>query len=266
MQIFNKNSRIPKIALGVGLPVLVTFGLSAATFAASAYSSVGDYGPIDGISYANESLIQVGSSSSDPVWTNAYVWAQNDAYVPAGWVGADARLYNSSGAEVYNSGMSYCDSSLSNGADFQVDAEDYVGTGNYYAQGVTASWNGNGYDDYWTFKTPTFSTPDSVTAPITSTFSVNASGQTYGSDLSVASSAQGPTLVEVVATNGKTGYAYANQLNGPTPTSPAQAVALGKTGPRTVPVYKSNGTTVIGHFIVGQGTITKKVSHAAPQG
>lgn len=82
---------------------------------------------------------------------------------------------------------------------------------------------------------------------------VNAHGQTYG----VSGSAhQGePDLVAVTATNGKDGYAYATDLQGgPLPTSPADAITQqqanqGRT--RTVPVYDSDGTTVIGDFTIG---------------
>ncbi len=55
----------------------------------------------------------------------------------------------------------------------------------------------------------------------------------------------------VQATNGKVGYAYANQLNGPTPTRPAQAVAENNQPARMIPVYESDGKTQIGQFKVG---------------
>ncbi len=82
---------------------------------------------------------------------------------------------------------------------------------------------------------------------------VNPHGQTYG----VSGSAdQGePDLVAVTATNGKDGYAYATDLQGgPMPTSPADALAQqeanqGRT--HTIPVYESDGTTVIGEFTIG---------------
>lgn len=81
---------------------------------------------------------------------------------------------------------------------------------------------------------------------------VNAHGQTYG----VTGSEQGdPDLVAVTATNGKDGYAYATDLQGgPMPTSPADAIAQqeanqGRT--HSIPVYESDGTTVIGEFTIG---------------
>ena len=82
---------------------------------------------------------------------------------------------------------------------------------------------------------------------------VNAHGQTYGVS---GSGDQGePDLVAVTATNGKDGYSHATDLQGgPMPTGPADALAQqeanqGRT--HTIPVYESDGTTVIGEFTIG---------------
>jgi hypothetical protein len=61
---------------------------------------------------------------------------------------------------------------------------------------------------------------------------INASGQTYG----VADETGTPDLISVVATNGKDGYAYVSQL----------LAGQQNQEPRTVPVYESDGKTVIG--------------------
>ncbi len=91
----------------------------------------------------------------------------------------------------------------------------------------------------------------------------NARGQTYGTDAPtlVLTAAQAghvqpanlttPTLVWVQATNGKSGFAYTQQLNGPMPKNPQQAIAMSNEPPRSIPVYAENGTTVIGQFVVG---------------
>ncbi|CAL8974572.1 hypothetical protein CELL_01822 [Cellulomonas sp. T2.31MG-18] len=77
---------------------------------------------------------------------------------------------------------------------------------------------------------------------------VNARGQTFGVS---GSAPQGdPDLVAVEATNGRSGYAYASELEDPQPSSPADAGASSGRG-RTIPVYESDGTTVIGEFAVG---------------
>lgn len=105
----------------------------------------------------------------------------------------------------------------------------------------------------------TISAPDgarwrlSATYVVTKTrpWAVNAKGQTYG----VANEQGEPDLIAVMASNGKVGYAYSSELNGPQPTSPEDAVK-GNGQSRTVRVYLSDGETVVGEFIVGAGTAT----------
>lgn len=82
----------------------------------------------------------------------------------------------------------------------------------------------------------------------TTPWGVNEGGQTFG-----AGNGQGtPDLVAVVATNGRRGYAYAQDLEAPTPTSPSEALAWQRVPQRDVevPVYESDGKTVIGTFVM----------------
>lgn len=82
---------------------------------------------------------------------------------------------------------------------------------------------------------------------------VNAKGETYG----VENVNGSPDLIFVFATNGKVGYAYVAEMNaawGPEPTSPEHALQMqeeraGQTV--SVPVYESDGETVIGEFVMG---------------
>lgn len=81
---------------------------------------------------------------------------------------------------------------------------------------------------------------------------VNAKGETYG----VMNDKGEPDLQLVVATNGRTGYAYTRDMSnaeGPPPTDPAEAAA--RNGALAVgvpvPVYESDGETMIGEFFVG---------------
>jgi hypothetical protein len=85
-------------------------------------------------------------------------------------------------------------------------------------------------------------------------WAVNENGDTYG----VENEQGAPDLVSVFATNGKVGYAYTeelNEANGSSAefTSPAEALAWqdarrGKSF--SVPVYESDGETVIGEFVI----------------
>jgi hypothetical protein len=81
----------------------------------------------------------------------------------------------------------------------------------------------------------------------TTAWDTNASGQTYG----VQNEHGVPDLIAVIATNHRTGYVYANQLNPPPPKTIAQALAQSHAPPKTLTVYKSDGKTPIGVFTVG---------------
>jgi RNA polymerase sigma-70 factor (ECF subfamily) len=85
-------------------------------------------------------------------------------------------------------------------------------------------------------------------------WAVNENGQTFG----VANENGSPDLIAVSATNGKPGYAYPADMEvHPDFTSPAEALAWqeahqGET--ISVPVYESDGKTVIGEFTIGGGS------------
>ncbi|WP_328291546.1 hypothetical protein OG218_02095 [Kineococcus sp. NBC_00420] len=92
-------------------------------------------------------------------------------------------------------------------------------------------------------------------------WATNANGDTYGvtkdcgGQFVVQVDGCEPDLVAVVASNGQQGYAYNTDLNPqPTFTSPADALAWQKSNPpaaHTIPVYTSDGVTVIGEFQTG---------------
>lgn len=71
----------------------------------------------------------------------------------------------------------------------------------------------------------------------------NADGLTYG----LANTRGTPDLVAVIATNGRSGYAYNRDLNPPGPTG----LQTGSEPTRTIPVYTSDGHTRIGVFVIG---------------
>lgn len=78
-------------------------------------------------------------------------------------------------------------------------------------------------------------------------WATNANGQTYG----VMNADGEPDLIAVEATNGRTGYVYAEELSGPLPSSPEEAATWTPPPSRSIPVYEADGTTVIGEFTVG---------------
>ena len=104
---------------------------------------------------------------------------------------------------------------------------------------------------------PTFPEPIAKKPP----FPTNANGQTYGSDTNANSLRDSPDLVAVAGDCGAAGYVKATDLNGPQPTSPADALRIQKeqqASPPVLPVYLSDGTTQVDTFTlatsVGVGT------------
>lgn len=94
-------------------------------------------------------------------------------------------------------------------------------------------------------------------APSTSTASGwprNESGQTYGSIAGVV--VQPPDLVAVVGTDAtgreREGYVYADELDIPSPSSPAAAADQARgVAPLVLPLYARDGSTVLGSWRLG---------------
>lgn len=85
-------------------------------------------------------------------------------------------------------------------------------------------------------------------------WAVNENGQTYG----VVNDTGSPDLIAVIATNGKSGYAYRADMDvQPAFKTPADALAWQEThqgNSFSLPVYASDGQTIIGEFIIGGGS------------
>lgn len=86
----------------------------------------------------------------------------------------------------------------------------------------------------------------------TSEWGVNAKGETFG----VQRNGKSPDLIAVYTTDGNQGYAYVEDLDGrfPVPTSPADALAQQQADEgrsHSVPVYDSDGETIIGEYTTG---------------
>lgn len=101
-----------------------------------------------------------------------------------------------------------------------------------------------------------FDSPPAPKGPAVTDWPVNARGMTYGSALQAMSPEDEPDLIQVVATNGKVGYALRSDLNGPMPSTPQEAVRQQPAAPgqnRVVPVYEADGVTKIGVFVIETG-------------
>lgn len=95
-----------------------------------------------------------------------------------------------------------------------------------------------------------------------SSYSINKSGQTYGSASNAASTKDRPDLIAAIGTNGISGYIYNSDLMEGAPTTPAEAIAqqeaydelaanwdgVNPIVVRTIPLYDVEGKSVIGEY------------------
>ena len=90
-------------------------------------------------------------------------------------------------------------------------------------------------------------------------YSTNESGQTYGSAVYASSWENEPDLILAEGENGVVGYVYKTDLDGPVADTIEEQLKIWDLNrrPRSIPVYESDGRTVIGEFIVGGGIVTE---------
>ncbi|TCK92631.1 hypothetical protein EDC19_1782 [Natranaerovirga hydrolytica] len=122
---------------------------SHAIFAGSAWSPEG-YFSVYGYNYSNKSFISTSSSTY-----NGWTWlGASNKMPPAGYMGAQTRIYNDANdALVASSTMTYStQDAWSMGSDGCFRS---VSFGSYYSKGLTRVYNGNGYESYNSFQSPT---------------------------------------------------------------------------------------------------------------
>lgn len=226
----------------------VLAGLVLGAGGASAASVIGWVGPA-GLSYLDTSTI----INAPNLTAQSEIYSTVGASAAPGDIGVRPRLFKSG--------------ALCEAIDFQYNfftatsqtagTTATCGTGSYNSHGFAAVWNANNqsYDQYVTFPSNplNWTAPAEQTARATATVSnadrqsgVNAKGQSFGS---AAQAETDPALVLAIGTNGEVGYVKASDLNTPPAKNPATAVATKSTS-RSLPLTKSDGTTIIGTFTV----------------
>ena len=130
--------------------VILSIGILP-VFAYTTYDSpYGYYGPVFGKYYQNQSYV-IDWGGSTGVAGGARVETQNGVGVPTGYMGVNAWLYkddvlvDSSGWN-YNTETTYLIAGTT--------TPPYTSSGEYYADGQTRAYNGNGYDTYGVFSSP----------------------------------------------------------------------------------------------------------------
>jgi len=143
-RVIRKNLKVSVCSFMVGIFLSIS---AVAAYAGYAESPWGYYGPILNISYQNRASISTGGN-----WAYATTEVQNQAFenVPTGYMGAKARMYNSSDSLVSESDFRYNSQPLYS----MTQSASRWFSGTYYSKGLTQAWNGSGYVTYSTFQSP----------------------------------------------------------------------------------------------------------------
>jgi len=258
MIVFDKSSFSRGNTLTVGVLAVVAsaaFFLVPSVYAASGTSPTKTTPEIDGHFYQYSS--QISNDGTDELTSGIYMKTEYAEVVPAEYMGGYEAIWNATTGQIIaeNNPYYYPDASASIGLFMNASVPNNYDA--YEGGGDVAFYNGDGYNWYATDWSPAINNNPSDLSVPNPTFPTNADGQTYGSNLGLTP-AQSPDLIAVVDTAGQGGYVYANQLYGPIPTTPQQAVTVNaqSSAVPSIPVYQSNGSTILGQFILSAQPIS----------
>ena len=172
----------------------------------------------------------------------------NSGSLPPGTMGVNPRAYNATSGTLIITGGWHYTSGTSVGYDVPVDVTSFPGY--VYSQGMTALWNGVGY----TTRSTTASPNAQFKSPSRS-IQINAAGETFGSSAYAESLEDEPDLVLAEGVGGMVGYVKSSDLNSGAAKSPEEAAksTIDK-NTRFIPLYESDGKTVIGRFKIAPDT------------
>ena len=190
------------------------------------------------------------SAQTGSVWSHANIKCTQSVNVPAGYMGAYARLYNESGTLVKASGWSY-NSSACAGIGIMTPSY-YTSSGTYYGHGQVRMYNGNGYANYNTTKSPYIQGRSIPSNDFDVLYGLNKNNEVYGSELFLLELDITPDLIQAEGDNGEVGYVKYEDLNEDIPSDPEEAIEYQNSLPesRVIPIYDVDGETVIDTFTI----------------
>jgi hypothetical protein len=135
----------------VGLVCGGFLGVASVALAATAYSAYGYTGTVNGHDYGTRSIVYTQQPGSPSDWAGTTVYTTGGENVGAGWMAADARKFKN-GSLCDETGYLY--NSISTNWEEPIAEARACGSGTYYSYGLIAVWNGNGYNYYYSQKSP----------------------------------------------------------------------------------------------------------------
>ena len=231
--------------------IVLMMACTTTAFADFGYSD-NKYETVDGIEYYFYSLIH-NEVKGQINFQTTIAPTDRDATIPTGAMGVCAKLYKSSGALVTSTEWDYSD--WTNGTQVLLQSDSYTPTagGFFYSQGQVKIYNGKGYTTFTSYATANFTTRSSM-PPVDVPVTKNENGEIYGSELFLNQIGVHPDLILVEGIDGTVGYVRSNELNNDGVLTPADAIESMKNREnRLIPVYMSDGETVIGLYEISMG-------------
>lgn len=168
-----------KLGMIIALATILVLTMGTVAFASA--SSSWQYKTVYSHSYKYRSTICTRSlSTGNTIEAVAEVMTSDGSNAPTGYMGAQARLYTSTGDLKYASSTVYNSSNVIN---IYAYSKSTSASGYFYAQTKASFYNGNGYTAYTANRSPNAA----VTTDLDfAEYDVNECGETYGSGLDSA--------------------------------------------------------------------------------
>lgn len=239
------------------LAITVLAGLMVTAYAAE-YSSASRTVTVYGHKYDYWSSI-----TPEPEFVLYSTYARAVDGTLQGYMGIQPRLYLEDGTLVEASDWSYNDKDYPNTTSLNIGSFYFDGISGkyYYCRGQVKFYNGNGYTTYTSTASP------NVRVPLTaSSIQVNAHGEVYGPEIFLAQMGVEADLIQAQGNHGNIGYVKNTDLNiDDDVQTPSDAIytMTAQSFDRTIPVYASDGETVIDTFTVHGGQALEAVDEFA---
>ena len=217
------------------LPAFAAFGESLPLFTT-----------VNGIRYEIVSLIHNETRNSITYQLSVYVC--DNKTVPTGTIGCQAKLYSTDGNFSVVTEWDY--NPGSNDASYLNSDQHNATSGFYYSQGNAKLFNGFNYVPFTSNRATNFA-PGRNTVPTKLEdiqIQRNENGEIYGSELFLSEIGVQPDLIRSVGIDGTIGYVRAEDLDDGVRTPADAIIAMQNRQSRLIPLYESDGITVIGSF------------------
>ena len=238
--------------VSVILLAFALLGSSVVTAQASEYVSSKKSVTVYGRSYQYWSGLNTISSSYAMYFS--HVTAVNGTL--AGYIGQRPRLFTSGGILVAASDWMYNAKDYSAGTSWSYPAilQDIESGEYYYSRANVKFYTGNGYTSAYAAN----ATPNLIASFSSSAIEMNENGEIFGSELFLSEMGIEPDLIKTLGDGGNVGFVKSDDLNyGDDVSTPDEALefAAAQNPSRTIPVYMSDGETIIDTFTVYSGQL-----------